>query len=174
MRYKGDYSPSFLLDPGTNVFHPLTTALDQFLQCDKGYTPFLEIEALDETTVEKQYDSWNAIRDDCMAGVLRNNNDNDGDDYGNDNGNDKYSPGPLLPLRPGFLGCRAVAQHRIDPVTVLADVGPGGERILMRFTDYKSRLNRLGLALAKDLVQVVGLELMSVNGDYDKGILMFD
>ncbi|WWD21514.1 hypothetical protein CI109_106000 [Kwoniella shandongensis] len=45
MRYKSEYSPSYLLDPGTNVFHPLSAKLENFLKLHpRGYFPFQEIE----------------------------------------------------------------------------------------------------------------------------------
>ncbi|ORX33890.1 arginine-tRNA-protein transferase [Kockovaella imperatae] len=43
MRYKSEYSPSYLMDPATFVFHPLTSELDAFLQAHPhGYHPFEE------------------------------------------------------------------------------------------------------------------------------------
>lgn len=44
MRYKSEYSPSYLLDPGTLQFHPLTAQLDKYLQANPtGYHPFTNI-----------------------------------------------------------------------------------------------------------------------------------
>ncbi|GHJ84169.1 hypothetical protein NliqN6_0571 [Naganishia liquefaciens] len=39
MRYKGDYSPSQLLDPGTNTFYPLQDAVKVIDKRPRGYTP---------------------------------------------------------------------------------------------------------------------------------------
>jgi len=44
MRYKSEYSPSYLLDPGTIEFHQLTTQLDKHLQANPtGYHPFTDL-----------------------------------------------------------------------------------------------------------------------------------
>ncbi|OCF32593.1 hypothetical protein I316_05773 [Kwoniella heveanensis BCC8398] len=44
MRYKSEYAPSELLDPGTNVFHPLSPDLEKFLvDHPTGYFPFESI-----------------------------------------------------------------------------------------------------------------------------------
>jgi arginine-tRNA-protein transferase len=44
MRYKSEYSPSYLLDPGTLQFHHLTAQLDKYLQAHPtGYHPFTNI-----------------------------------------------------------------------------------------------------------------------------------
>ncbi|KAJ9121117.1 hypothetical protein QFC24_004790 [Naganishia onofrii] len=40
MRYKGEYSPSYLLDPGTNRYYPLETATKVIELRPQGYTPF--------------------------------------------------------------------------------------------------------------------------------------
>ncbi|WVQ76004.1 hypothetical protein IAR50_005640 [Cryptococcus sp. DSM 104548] len=45
MKYKSEFGPSFLLDPGTNVFHPLSMKLEKYLvDHPRGYRPFTEIE----------------------------------------------------------------------------------------------------------------------------------
>lgn len=75
MRYKSDYSPSYLLDPvcpccicslrhvpfviptsklnqqGTNIFHPLSTTLDKYLTAHaRGYHPFADILTQENTS----------------------------------------------------------------------------------------------------------------------------
>ena len=53
MRYKGEYSPSYILDPGTQEFHLLTPKLDKYITAKKnGYTPLADIEAISDADLE--------------------------------------------------------------------------------------------------------------------------
>lgn len=42
MRYKGEYKPSQLLDPGTNIFHPIETVVPILEAYPNGYHPFAQ------------------------------------------------------------------------------------------------------------------------------------
>nr|XP_019047146.1 hypothetical protein I302_03753 [Kwoniella bestiolae CBS 10118]OCF26076.1 hypothetical protein I302_03753 [Kwoniella bestiolae CBS 10118] len=51
MKYKSEYAPSELLDPGTNTFHLLDNKLESFLvNHPKGYVPFAQITSSDLNT----------------------------------------------------------------------------------------------------------------------------
>lgn len=53
MRYKGEYAPSYLLDPGTQQWHLLTPKLDKYISTKKsGYMPFAEIEAISDAELK--------------------------------------------------------------------------------------------------------------------------
>lgn len=115
MRYKGEYHPSYLLDPGTQVFHPLTPRLDKGLARIKGYKPFEEIEAMAEDEVaglpEPTMSERIEVDEDVGGGRAGG-----GDD---DNNNKAEFP---TPPPPGFLDPASLSAATMDSlVTFLSE-----------------------------------------------------
>lgn len=114
MRYKGEYSPSYLLDPGTNEWHALTPKMDKYLQARKsGYTPFTEIEA------------WDGDIDSVKAGetALR-------DDMQDPDDSDEEAEWPTPPP-PSFLDPTTLDQDYVDNLVIL--LMDGGEPSLIPY-----------------------------------------
>lgn len=139
MRYKGDYSPSYLLDPvsdtsqtcrlvssqqGTNVFYPLTATLDKCLQArTTGHRPFEQLllepsaSASEGRSVPDPASSRSA---DAAAGTPTDD-DSDIDDSDLGDWPDETPP--------GFLDPRQIADEELDRVLVLL---PNGRGLLRR------------------------------------------
>ncbi|ODN79676.1 hypothetical protein L202_03607 [Cryptococcus amylolentus CBS 6039] len=111
MKYKSEFGPSFLLDPGTNVFHPLSTKLEKYLvDHPRGYRPFIDIRK--EAEGVEDHDASSALpnpKDDHEPGT---NKDEDSDEE--EDPVDFPSPPP-----PSFADPAAFSKEELDQVLVL-------------------------------------------------------
>ncbi|GMK57891.1 hypothetical protein CspeluHIS016_0407250 [Cutaneotrichosporon spelunceum] len=167
MRYKGEYAPSFLLDPGTQEFHPLTAKLDQFLQVHKGYTPFEEVEGMDDAAVREE---WEAKRkeDVTMAepreqrpkrtGKLVASSSDKDDKPESESDEDEDEDGALSrypsPPPPGFGDPESLSRHQLDDLFVFLD--HGGKVGVLPYSAFQSGLTPIGQRMTKELVAAVG------------------
>ncbi len=158
MRYKGEYAPSFLLDPGTQVFHSLTPTLDQYLQVHYGYTPFAEIEGMDAAAVKAE---WEAQRKDDVVMAepheprprrkTAKESDDDSDESEDEGGpNDYPSPPP-----PGFGNPDALGAE-LDGLFVF--VSQGDKSGVLPYAAFRSTLTPVGRRMTKELVAAVGAD----------------
>lgn len=188
MRYKGEYAPSFLLDPGTLQFHPLSETLDDALQKGKGYTPFLVIEHAATDTEGEERGEGKRKREgggvgkpesDTGAGDSSATDEEEEavDDQGSDEDWDDDEDNNLpTPLPPGFKDPAQIPDSYMDSVVVAAVIGRSRKKVLLPYSQYKLALTPLGRKWAKDLVAAVGEDLMGTvpEGFDDKGILSLD
>lgn len=179
MRYKGEYTPSYLLDPGTHVFHPLTPKIDQYLQVHGGYTPFREIEAMDDKAVKEEYERVKGMRDDIVMGEPREprpkkatakaverdanrgaDDDSDYDSYDSDDGEEDDGPTDYpTPPPPGFGDPRALSPAALNDLYVffLQGDSPG----VIPYSVFNSSLTAIGRKMAKELVAALGREMFA-------------
>ncbi|TXT07233.1 hypothetical protein VHUM_03403 [Vanrija humicola] len=130
MRYKGDYAPSYLLDPGTLQFHRLTSKLDTFLQSHKGYTAFADVEAMSEEDVNaakvaapangngKVAESEDHSMEENGEGASEDEDSDDEDDEDDDDDAEYPSPPP-----PGMLDPSSLSTDLMGSLVVFTDVG---------------------------------------------------
>lgn len=185
MRYKGEYAPSFLLDPDTQRFHPLTPKLDQYLQVHGGYTPFTEIEAMEDKAVKEEYEAHKGAKgDDIVMAEPREHRpkkstakaleSNGGEEGGDDNGSDDYTDdsdsedgdeddhGPTdypTPPPPGFGD-----PHTLDPAALndlfvffVQGESPG----VIPYAAFRSSLTPMGRKITKELVAALGRDMFA-------------
>jgi arginine-tRNA-protein transferase len=116
MRYKGEYTPSYLLDPGTNEWHLLSPTLDKYLAARRrGYIPFKDIEALSA---------------DELAAVVPNNTDmsappaqdteDESDDSDAESDRSEGSVDWPSPPPPSFADPDSVTEDTLDDLLVLS------------------------------------------------------
>ncbi|KAL7420005.1 Arginyl-tRNA--protein transferase 1 [Cryptotrichosporon argae] len=161
MRYKAEYEPSYLLDPGTNVFHPLSTPLETYLRAHPaGYRPFIDILALDRTEVAAMKPASTAKAGDMDVDV-------DEDEEG-----EKVDEWPD-PSPPGMADPAAV-----DAGAALVYTGMNRSPIIP-FEHYSVMLTSEGKRMGRELVAAVGIALVATMADLkggramDKGMLYF-
>lgn len=115
MKYKSEYAPSYLLDPGTNVFHELTRDLEMYLvNHPRGYFPFKDIEAEAKKSQTKKLDVPSAPKSPIVAvsKEVGPGGDEDSDEEG--------EPGDLpTPPPPGFADPATISEKEVDEVLVL-------------------------------------------------------
>ncbi|OWZ33156.1 arginine-tRNA-protein transferase [Cryptococcus neoformans c45] len=115
MKYKSEYAPSYLLDPGTNVFHELTRDLEMYLvNHPRGYFPFKDIEAEAKKSQTKKLDVPSAPKSPIVA--VSKEVGPDGDEDSDEEG----EPGDLpTPPPPGFANPATISEKEVDEVLVL-------------------------------------------------------
>lgn len=144
MRYKSEYSPSFLLDPvslkrgprccadyqGTLVFHALSSKLDKELQADpRGYRPFSQLEqALD---LESKDHNGQAPR--FQKDALGPDTDMTEDTDLSDEDEDEDLVGFPKPPPPGFSDPTAISQNDLDGLLVMLKGGRAGKSRVVPF-----------------------------------------
>jgi arginine-tRNA-protein transferase len=107
MRYKSEYSPSYLLDPGTLQFHPLTTQLDKFLRAHPtGYHPFNNLSDTADVPPSAKKPKQSSEEED----------DDDESEY------EEKDEFPMTPP-PGFEDPGLYTQNQIDRLVVLMKGG---------------------------------------------------
>ncbi|KAL1411670.1 Arginyl-tRNA--protein transferase 1 [Vanrija albida] len=180
MRYKGEYAPSFLLDPGTNQFHPLTTKLDTFLQSHKGYTAFADVEAMSDSDVKtaaaavqqaEANGNGKAAEDHAMG---EGNGGAGGDESSDEDAESDEDADYPTPPPPGMLDVSSLSADAVGGIVVFSpdDSGPG----LLPYYVFKRKLRPVGRRLVNELVAAVGFELLASvknRAFKEKGLLFF-
>ncbi|KAK4685978.1 arginyl-tRNA---protein transferase, partial [Tremellales sp. Uapishka_1] len=141
MKYKSEYEPSYLLDPGTNQFHLLTPHLERFLVDNpRGYHPFANIE---------QNKAPSTIIEHSPA---------------------KSATWPV-PTPPGFADPSATPLKEINDLVVLTRGANGkkGSR-LARVEDLDFNSKKTALKSIRELVAAVGKEFVVGFDDLDQGL----
>ncbi|BEI86601.1 hypothetical protein CcaverHIS002_0608880 [Cutaneotrichosporon cavernicola] len=173
MRYKGEYSPSFLLDPGTQEFHHLTPKLDQFLQVHSGYTPFKEVEAINDASVREE---WEAQRkeDVNMAEpheprpkradklVMNGNDKPDGPDDSDSGSDSEESSEPNdypSPPPPGFGDPNQFDFDELDSLFVFFN--HSGKPAVLPYAEFRNNLTPIGRRMTKELVAALGPDMFA-------------
>ncbi|GFZ47726.1 hypothetical protein JCM24511_05473 [Saitozyma sp. JCM 24511] len=167
MRYKSEYSPSYLLDPGTNIFHPLSAELDKFLQLHKsGYHPFASFDAPSADVDQQQAVSG-------QGEEIPVDTDVEMDEY-------ESIDGFPTPPPPGFDDPSAVSEGEIDSLLVLMQSGGLMRRAprLIKLQDLEFVNPEAIKGSIRELVAAVGLERMArstsdVDELKDRGVLFF-
>lgn len=175
MLYKGEYAPSFLLDPGTQAWHSLTPKLASYLASHTGYTPFAEIEGMDDALVSKWKTAVEppAGSNDATSGVK----DDEGmkDDEGEEEEEDDDEIDWPSPPPPGFL----------DPDSIPASVQNGamvamrqrGKLFALPFGQFRELLTPAGRRCVPELLAAMGPDMFAQEGrgeEATKAMLCFD
>ncbi|KAI9636382.1 arginine-tRNA-protein transferase [Dioszegia hungarica] len=169
MRYKSDYSPSFLLDPGTNVFHPLNPTVDNYLQ-HHPYRPFLDI------PTEEPPPKSTSTSD--VASATAKDADMDDDEDSEEEDEDPSEPSMLFfpsPPPPGFANLSGISEGMMDRTLVLYG-GARGSLVELKdlqfrnATRVKQTIRELYAALGPELIAVAGEGLAGIK---DRGVLTF-
>ena len=198
MRYKGEYAPSYLLDPvcdvsfgmrgttetqGTNQFHLLDQRLDDFLQAHpRGYHPFADNHT--EISNGMIVDATSLI-----GGEPGHRNGDDSDDEGEDE--ERMDEWPT-PCPPGFSDPQQLSRRSIEDLLVLLKGKRGGsslvrigvschpsQRVLARegaeLQDLQFRNASVMDRLIRELAAAVGLESLATKPQdmEERGILHF-
>lgn len=189
MRYQGEYSPSFLLDPGTQRFHALTPKIDQYLQIHGGYTPFTEIEAMEDKAVKEEYDAVKGAKRDVEMAEPREprprrpkgmafeqtngGNDNDDSDDSDDDADDDGPTDYPTPPPPGFADPTALGQSALDALLVFMVRSDGAG--MVPYGAFRSSLTPVGRRMTRELVAAVGEGMFAKEADEipTKGLLHF-
>ncbi|WOO80718.1 Arginyl-tRNA--protein transferase 1 [Vanrija pseudolonga] len=180
MRYKGEYAPSFLLDPGTQQFHLLTSKLDTFLQSHKGYIGFTDVEAMSAEAVNAAKAAAPAVNGSGEAsqshdvsmeekGEWADEDEDSEDDESEDDDAEYPTPPP-----PGMLDPATLSAELLGSLVVFTDTGSGLG--LVPYAMFKRRLRPAGRRMTTELVAAVGPELLASikNRQFEeKGLLFF-
>ncbi|EIW71254.1 hypothetical protein TREMEDRAFT_67646 [Tremella mesenterica DSM 1558] len=146
MRYKSEYTPSYLLDPGTNEFHLLTDELDNFLVSHPtGYRPFGEL---------------SQKKDSSISGVIIPNKAHGEKEEVGDEAVDVYDQSDDWPdpPPPGFSDPSSFTKTQID--NLLVDIRGGklrGTRIA-KFGDLKWNKPQVVDEMVRELAAAVGID----------------
>lgn len=174
MRYKGEYAPSFLLDPGTHEFHPLTTKLDKFLQVHRRYTPFEKVEGLPDGDVREEWEAQRKV-DGVMAelheprhkragklAATEGGSDDNSDDNSDAWESESDQEGPTeypSPPPPGFGDPSDLGAAELDKLLVFLTHGDRSD--VLPYAAFRSSLTPVGRRMTKELVAAVGPDMFA-------------
>ncbi|ORY30381.1 arginine-tRNA-protein transferase [Naematelia encephala] len=166
MKYKSEYGPSYLLDPGTNVFHLLDAKLEKFLQAHPtGYMPFSHIASFPPDDLGQ-----------AVASTASTEKDED-EDEDSMSEVEELDAFPSSPPPPGFADPSSFSNGDIARLLVLMQSGRRGSRLVQLDNLLGSNSDALNRQV-RELVAAVGMEMMARSGGgleqvKDKGILFF-
>ncbi|WVQ83235.1 hypothetical protein IAT38_005374 [Cryptococcus sp. DSM 104549] len=176
MRYKSEYAPSELLDPGTNRYHVLTPELEAYLMSHpRGYHPFAQLEA--SFKVSPPTDTSPSAPKDLSAPEANATGPDAG--AGSDSGEDSSDEEPgdwPRPPPPSFADPESFSDAEVDGMLVLLSMKPvrGGKQLFriseLDFVDPRSvrqLVRQFMAAVGKDYIGREGAE----GGIAGKGIL---
>lgn len=171
MAYKGEYAPSFLLDPGTQAWHALTPKLAAYLAAHGGYTPFAEIEGMDEALVAE----WKAAvksstAENGMADATAKSDEGEDDDSDSDDEAEWPSSPP-----PGFLDPKSIPKSTINNVMVA--LKQRGKLFAVTFGQFGEYLTPAGRKCVPELLAAMGPDMFAMKGkgeETTKAMLSFD
>ncbi|KAJ9105304.1 hypothetical protein QFC21_001672 [Naganishia friedmannii] len=149
MRYKGEYSPSYLLDPGTNQYHPLETAIKVIELRPQGYTPFYtSVETLAE--IVKVHNSMDVTPRDTTKSITKSG----------------LPPSWPTPPPPSFLDPAKITKDDLRKLVVLLH----GSLTLLGTIPFRdpSAVNRM----VAELIAAVGKDRLATLDTLDRRIFL--
>lgn len=164
MAYKGEYAPSFLLDSGTYDWHSLTPKLSAYLASHRGYTPFSEVEGMDDGLVAE----WKAAAKPLpttSAEAAAHEEEEDDDDEA-----DWPSPPP-----PGFLDPDKLPKSVVNGAMVA--MKQRGKLFALPFKQFGEFLTPAGRRCVPELLAAMGPDMFAMEGKGEEGtkaMLCFD
>lgn len=165
MAYKGEYAPSFLLDPGKQDWHALTPKLSAYLASHQGYTPFAEIEGMDDSLVE----DWKAAAKPLpISGPNSRHEEEDEED------DDDEADWPFPPP-PGFLDPKAIPKSVVNGAMVA--MKQRGKLFALPFGQFGEFLTPAGRRCVPELLAAMGPDMFAMEGKGEEGtkaMLCFD
>ncbi|WVR04640.1 hypothetical protein IAU60_001651 [Kwoniella sp. DSM 27419] len=182
MVYKSDYSPSELLDPGTNIFHPLDTALESYLLAHpRGYHPFETSVMQGGAPAHSEGKGGTTERDrtgliDAKASADEEMDVDSSEDAEDDEEDEEESMSawPSHPP-PGFRNPREMTNETVQDVLIL--LGKGKSRKLVPVSNLQFGDERAVYGEIKEFIAAVGEEYIARTGHLgrpgDKAILHF-
>lgn len=163
MAYKAEYAPSFLIDPGTQQWHSLTPKLSAYIASHTGYTPFSEIEGMDNTLLPE----WKAAAKPLprSSAEAAGHEEEDEDDEA-----DWPSPPP-----PGFLDPDIIPKSVLDRAMVA--MKQRGKLFALPFGQFGEFLTPAGRRCVPELLAALGPDMFAMEGEGEeatKAMLCFD
>lgn len=170
MAYKGEYAPSFLLDSGTQAWHALTPKLAAYLASHRGYTPFAEIEGMDDALVPEWKAAAEPLPTSNAASGAQDADDDEEEDEGDDDEIDWPTPPP-----PGFLDPDAIPKAVLDGALVA--MKQRGKLFALPFGEFGAFLTPAGRRCVPELLAALGPDMFALEGrgeEATKALLCFD
>lgn len=173
MLYKGEYEPSFLLDPGTNAWHALTPKLAAYLAAHGGYTPLASIEGMSDGQVAQ----WKANRQSPAV----EDADPEGAGAGSESEDEDDEAEWPTPPPPSFLDPDTIPSPTLAKVMVAISSGggggSGGSLMALPYGKFQRYLTTTGRRRVRELVAALGPDMLAAEGRGEEGtkaMLSFD
>ncbi|WWD00610.1 hypothetical protein V866_007545 [Kwoniella sp. B9012] len=165
MKYKSEYSPSELLDPGTNTFHSLDKTLETFLiQHPKGYFPFTEVTSSQSMLDDHKHDAKKSSSPDKDVIGSSDNREEEVEEE-----SDEESPSTIPnPPPPGFEDVSNISNEDVESILLLMGrnkyTKSGGK--LIPISNLEFRNQQAMYTEIKEFLSAVGVDnVVSTSGE---------